>query len=361
MIPSTHDTLTQNSPIEFALTLQEKPSIASSARAGMKLGGFLGGSAAPSTPAAKTHKPPSNQAIGVWWQNRRAQAVAAVVLLLGLFFCFTWFQQSGLSITGILIGALDWTRALGPWSVPMLFACEAVAFLLLLPISPLHIGIGFLYGPWSGALVAWGAYCVGCVPPFVLARLPALADRFKQMRRRADLLDGVFSAVESEPFKLIVCLRLSPMLPSTLNSYLLGLTNVPLRTYFLGSCVGSLPNVCAYVYLGTLLDSLADIAAGRVKRSPLSWLLMGTGFVATVAALVYVSRAATRRVQNARGKNALSPNAGASGSGGGGFLWQRRSSAADMETGSAAEHAGLLCHSHAGDGAPPHHSSSDPP
>ena len=178
-------------------------------------------------------------------------------------------------------------------------------------------------------MLAWSAYSVGCTPPFLLARLPALAERFKHLRRRADVLDGVFSAVETEPFKLIVCLRLSPMLPSTLNSYLLGLTNVPFRTYLSASLVGSLPNVGAYVYLGTLLDSLADIAAGRVKRSPLSWVLMATGVVATVAMLVYVSRVATKRVNNARLKNnATSPQSdergGGGGEGGGGlsFRWR---------------------------------------
>lgn len=119
------------------------------------------------------------------------------------------------------------------------------------------------------------------------------------------MLDGIFSAVEQEPFKLIVCLRLSPMLPSPLNSYLLGLTSVPLRTYVAASIVGAMPNTSAYVYLGTLLDSLADIAAGRVQKSPLSWALLITGLATTVAMLIYVSRVATRRVQQASRARAL--------------------------------------------------------
>ena len=139
----------------------------------------------------------------------------------------------------------------------------------------------------------------GSVPPFLCARIPCLSERMRALRRRADLLDGVFSAVEQEPFKLIVCLRLSPMLPSPLNSYLLGLTAVPLRTYLTASLVGAGPNTAAYVYLGTLLDSLADIAAGRVQRSPMSWALLFVGLAATVAMLIYVSRVATRRVQQA--------------------------------------------------------------
>ena len=54
-------------------------------------------------------------------------------------------------------------------------------------------------------------------------------------------------------------------------------------------------------YLGSLLDSLADIAAGRSKPpGPASWALLAVGLAATVAVLVYVSRAATARVAAAR-------------------------------------------------------------
>jgi uncharacterized membrane protein YdjX (TVP38/TMEM64 family) len=225
------------------------------------------------------------------WRRLLVYAVVATAIATAL---------SKLSLgSAAIVASLEYIRQLGPRGVPLLFACESAAFLLLLPIWPLHVGIGFLYGPWLGSLLAWMAYGVGCVPPFLLARMPLLAERFKLLRRRADMLDGVFSAVESEPFKLIVCLRLSPMLPSTLNSYLLGLTGVSLRVYVTASLTGTLPNTCAYVYLGTLLDSLADIAAGRVKRSPLSWALLLTGCAATVVALVYVTRAATRRVNAA--------------------------------------------------------------
>ena len=237
---------------------------------------------------------------------RRAALLVAAALLLVLALCKLLSLAGGPhGIIGLSISTLDWLKGLGAWSVPMLFACEAVSFLLLGPIWPLHVGCGFLWGSGPGVLLAWAAYGVGCVPPFLLARLPCLAERFKVLRRRVDYLDGVFSAVESEPFKLIVCLRLSPMLPSPLNSYLLGLTAVPLRTYVSASCVGTLPNVGAYVYLGSLLDSLADIAAGRVQRSPLSWALLITGLAATVGMLLYVSRVATRRVQAASRQRTL--------------------------------------------------------
>jgi len=149
------------------------------------------------------------------YSRRRKWAIFATAILLIVLAAAKLLAGAGQHgvVIPLLMSALDWVRGLGVWSVPMLFACEAVCFLLLLPISPLHIGIGFLWGAWHGTLLAWAAYTLGCVPPFLLTRVPCLTERFRLLRRRADLLDGVFAAVENEPFKLIVCLRLSPLLP----------------------------------------------------------------------------------------------------------------------------------------------------
>ena len=246
---------------------------------------------------------------GASFANRGARALALLIrVALGVLLLLVAGVVGKMVVGGgavpIFIKLLNSVQGIGPWGVPLLIACEAAAFLLLVPISPLHVGMGFIYGPFRGLLLAWTAYAIGCVPPFLLVRVPILSDRFSLLRRRMDVLDGVFSAVEFEPFKLIVCLRLSPLLPSPLNSYLLGFTNVPLRTYVAASVMGSLPNLCVYVYLGTLLDSLSDIASGRVRRSPLTWAMLITGCVATVGGIAYVSRIATRRINAAAGRRA---------------------------------------------------------
>lgn len=231
----------------------------------------------------------------------RLRLFVGVVVILGCLAAVVTLVVNG-GAASVFITALDNVQEIGPWGAPLLIGCEALAFTLLVPISPLHVGMGFLYGPAYGTLLAWTAYTLGCVPPFLLARLPMFAERFAQVRRRIDVLDGVFGAVELEPCKLIATLRLSPLLPSPLNSYLLGLTNVSLLSYVLGSMAGSLPNICAHVYVGTMLDSLAEIASGRVNQSRFTWIMLFTGCVATLSVVAYVSRVATRRIQAARSK-----------------------------------------------------------
>jgi uncharacterized membrane protein YdjX (TVP38/TMEM64 family) len=228
-------------------------------------------------------------------QWRRAYSVAIVLLLMAL---------GGVLVSGrwrtLLFDILSTVRGLGAAGIPLLIVCEMLFFLALLPISPIHLGIGVLYGFWPGLGLSWLAYTVGCVPPFLLAKTPLVLRACSRLRH-SEVIEGVMGALEQEPFKIIICLRLSPLLPSPLNSYLLGFTAVPVHVYASASAVGCLPNVAAYVYLGSLLDSLADIAAGRSKPpGRTSWALLAVGLVATVAVLVYVSRAATARVAAAR-------------------------------------------------------------
>ena len=97
------------------------------------------------------------------------------------------------------------------------------------------------------------------------------------------------------------------MAPPSHGRYLLGITNVPLRTYVAASCVGALPNVAAHVYVGTLLDSLADIATGRRHHSPATWALLVGGCVATLGVLGWVSRAAASRIRSRRAAEAGLP------------------------------------------------------
>ncbi len=227
----------------------------------------------------------------------RSRLLIVVVILIGGLFAKLVLKTG---VYMMVISTVEMVRQLGAWGFPLIIGVEMLAFLVCMPISPIHVGVGFLYGPRLGLLLGWVAYMVGCLPPFLLARVPFLSDRFAALRRRTNVLDGVFSAVEQDPFKLIVCLRLSPVIPSTLNSYLLGLTSVRLHMYVLGSGVGALPNVAAYVYLGSVLESLSDLAAGRVQKTPATWALLVVGCATTIGLLVWVSRAAQRRLERPR-------------------------------------------------------------
>jgi len=86
---------------------------------------------------------------------------------------------------------------------------------------------------------------------------------------------------------------MSPVLPSGLKSYLLGLTRVRLAHYVGASAAGLLPGVLLKVYVGS---------AGRGALSEggaYNWTLLAAGLAATVIVTVLVGRKVRRRLEPA--------------------------------------------------------------
>jgi len=85
----------------------------------------------------------------------------ALALLLAVLKLITLSGPYRAGMLQFIVSMLDWVRGLGAWGVPMLFLCESIFFLLLIPISFLHVGVGFMYGFAAGCPIAWTAYAIG--------------------------------------------------------------------------------------------------------------------------------------------------------------------------------------------------------
>jgi uncharacterized membrane protein YdjX (TVP38/TMEM64 family) len=121
---------------------------------------------------------------------------------------------------------------------------------------------------------------------------------------RSPAFAAIDRAVEREGFKIVLLTRLSPIFPYNLLNYAYGLTRVSLRDYVLASWIGMMPAALLYVYLGSAAKSLADLAAGRIERTPAQGVLFAAGLFATVIVTVYVARLARRELKKAVGENA---------------------------------------------------------
>src|SRR5207237_10884934 len=104
--------------------------------------------------------------------------------------------------------------------------------------------------------------------------------------------------------RIVLLVRLSPVFPFNLLNYAFGLTQVTLRDYLIGSLVGMLPGTVMYVYLGSLVTSLTELAAGRPSGGALQQAFYFGGLVATIAVTLYVTRVARRALADATGEEA---------------------------------------------------------
>jgi uncharacterized membrane protein YdjX (TVP38/TMEM64 family) len=162
-----------------------------------------------------------------------------------------------------------------------------------LPGSILTLAAGFAYGPVWGLAVASPASVAGATAAFLLGRT-ALRDWAARATAGSPRARAIASAVERDGFKLVLLLRLSPVVPFNALNYVLSLSNVGLGTYIAASSIGMLPATAFYVYLGSLAPTAAQLLTASEAGGTGRTILYAVGFVATLAVVVVAARAARR-------------------------------------------------------------------
>ena len=68
-------------------------------------------------------------------------------------------------------------------------------------------------------------------------------------------------AIKKEGLKLMFLLRLSPIIPFNVLNYFMGVTGISVKDFLFGG-LGMIPGTIVYVYIGTTLGNISDIASG---------------------------------------------------------------------------------------------------
>ena len=177
-------------------------------------------------------------------------------------------------------------RALGAGGVAIVLALAVVHSVVFYPTEILNASAGFVYGFWWAMplmMFAWMVNGVICHQIGVYAARPLLMrllnrERFERYER----------AVARGGVTLLIALRLIPIVPFSLFSYVLGSVGVPLWTFLWTSFVGYLPITIVFVLLGSRLEEIS-------LTDPVIWI--GT---AVVIGLLLLSRWALPRLAEER-------------------------------------------------------------
>ena len=178
-------------------------------------------------------------------------------------------------------GALGWLAYL---------AVYVVVVALPLPAAAMSVLGGLAFG-WWGAPLALAGSVLGAVPPFWATRRWL---RGPVMRRlggpRVRVADAL---VRDNAFLFVALLRITPILPFTLQNYLLGLTAVRLDAYLAATLAGLAPSTVALVWLGAIggLEA-AGASGGRLAVSL-------TGLALFAALVAWMTLEAVRRLRRA--------------------------------------------------------------
>jgi pyruvate/2-oxoglutarate dehydrogenase complex dihydrolipoamide dehydrogenase (E3) component/uncharacterized membrane protein YdjX (TVP38/TMEM64 family) len=197
-----------------------------------------------------------------------------------------------------LLEFVAWIRGAGALGAAVFVVAYVVACVLFLPGAILTLGAGFAYGVALGAPLVWVAANLGAAVAFLLGRTVARETIAARVARNPSFA-AIDHAVGRSGFRIVLLTRLSPAFPFNLLNYAFGITQVTFRDYVAGSLLGMIPGTVMYVYLGSLVTSLTELASGRPSGGAAQQGLYLLGLVATVAVTVSVTRVARRALAEA--------------------------------------------------------------
>jgi uncharacterized membrane protein YdjX (TVP38/TMEM64 family) len=132
----------------------------------------------------------------------------------------------------------------------------AVAAFSLPGAAILTLAGGAIFGLLTGFILVSFASSIGALLAFLGARF-LFRDTIK--KRFAEKLAPIEKGIEKDGAFYLLSLRLVPLFPFFIVNLLMGLTNLPARTFYMFSQLGMIPGTLAFVYAGTQLAKIESV------------------------------------------------------------------------------------------------------
>ena len=225
----------------------------------------------------------------------------------------------GFSIFGSILAWFKQRSGWGGWGVFIGFYTGVVA--LFMPGVVFIMGAGFIFGFWRGLLAVWIGGAVGQALAFLLARylLRDWVESFVRMKWKK--WKYINAAIENEGWKLVLIMRLSPIIPYNLLNIAMATTSMHFWQFTIVSAIGIVFECAVFCYLGTMAENISSIASGEAgNMKALQWVFFGVSLAMCVLGAVFVSvmvRRAIKKAEQSASAVDLVGLAAAEGGGGG--------------------------------------------
>jgi uncharacterized membrane protein YdjX (TVP38/TMEM64 family) len=177
-------------------------------------------------------------------------------------------------------------QAMGPTGVFYFALAYVVAELLCVPVTPLSLSAGYLFGLNQGVAVCVVAATVAASISFFVAKT-LLRSAVEDMVQQQVEFQKIDKAIGKEGFKLLLLVRLSPMFPFAMSNYLYGASSIDFASFFWGTLLGFTPGTVAYVYTGMVGHALT--LGGENGGAVQPWYVYGAGMVVLLVLLKLVT------------------------------------------------------------------------
>ena len=151
-------------------------------------------------------------------------------------------------------------KILGPIILLVAYIIATVAFI---PGTILTLGAGWAFqqayqSTWIavlvGSLSVWIGAEIGSCAAFLLGKF-VLRDLSERLAAKYKVTKALDQAIQTEGLKLVLMLRLCPLVPFNAFNYAMGITAVKFWDYAIGG-IGMIPGTVLYVFVGTTLGSI---------------------------------------------------------------------------------------------------------
>lgn len=187
-----------------------------------------------------------------------------------------------------------WIKGLGVWGGVMFAGIYVIATVILAPAAPFTIVAGLAYGVGVGFPLVVVSATLGATLAFLVARYLA-RNKVEGLLKERPKFAAVDKAISEEGWKVVVLLRLSPLVPFNLQNYFYGVTDIKLWHYVPATFFGIMPGTLLYVYLGAAGQAaLGDEEGGG--GGALKWGLFAVGLLATIIVAVFVTKKAKAKL-----------------------------------------------------------------
>ncbi len=203
----------------------------------------------------------------------------------------------GRSLAPRLLGLVAHLQGAGPAAPAAFILIYAFAVVALIPASLLTIAGGAVFGLVRGVIYSLIGATLGSTAAFLIGRYGArrlVARRLAAMPRFV----AIERAVSARGRRIVLLLRLSPVVPFNFLNYALGLTTISVWDFVFAS-LGTVPGAFVYTYAGKVTgEALALAGKAEVPRNASYYAVLLAGLVATIAATTVVTRTARRALQD---------------------------------------------------------------
>ncbi|KAK5577368.1 hypothetical protein RB653_002309 [Dictyostelium firmibasis] len=172
--------------------------------------------------------------------------------------------------------------------------------IFLIPVTiPTIIG-GMTFGLGFGILFVWSASILGGLVAFFLGRY-VLRKRISKKIEKNRKLVAVDQAIGQEGWKIVLLLRLTPIVPESILNYTLSVTKVNFWHYLICSAIGMIPGCSFFVYIGSTLSSLSEVGnenAPMEKGKIVMYVVSGVLMVVSITFItIIVKRAVNKKLE----------------------------------------------------------------